>query len=398
MRELMQREALDALVLATADFRFFATNLEPDVLPWERPVVVVVPKAGAVFGLLNELSERHLEIATARGTTWLDDVTFYAEHPRVDGRLALAPDWSRCLARLLHEHGLGAGSIGTDVAAGPVHDAVALLPRAAIRHVDLELRELRLVKHPEELALARAAGSLSDWAQERYREELYPGRLLDELDWSIGAMIMEEAAQRHPGECVRARLMSLSGPDSAAPHGAGAGTGARVERGHGVVNIIVLRLNGMTVENERTWFCGPPGSEQARAFAAVARAQEAAIDQARTGRPVAAIDAAAQRVLEDAGYGAFICHRTGHGVGIGRGAAITAHDFPHDVAFATRPLRAGEVYSVEPGIYLPGIGGFRHDDTVIIGDEPEVVTHAPRDLESQTVGRVPEAVLDPLAT
>ncbi|MEA2594785.1 MAG: Xaa-Pro dipeptidase, partial [Thermomicrobiales bacterium] len=53
--------------------------------------------------------------------------------------------------------------------------------------------------------------------------------------------------------------------------------------------------------------------------------------------------------------------------------------------FNLRPLRSNEVYSAEPGIYIPGLGGFRHDDTVIVGDQPEVVTVAPKDLASQTV-------------
>lgn len=385
MRELMEREGLDALAFATADFCYYATNLEPDVLGWERPMAIVVPRDGEPFGLLHELSAQHLAIARERGSAWLEHATFYAEHPRVDGRLALEPQWAHCLADLLRVHGLAGARIGADMAAGPVQGVVPLLPRATLRNVDRELRELRLVKHPEELVLARAAGSLADWAQERYREGLHEGRLVDELDWAIGAKIMEEAARRHPGESVKARLLSLSGPDSAAPHGSGAGTGARVERGHVVVNIVILRVNGTTVENERTWFCGEPSAEQARAFDAMVRAQAAATAEVRTGNPVCAIDAAAQRVFEDAGYGQFMCHRTGHGVGIGRGASITAHDFPHDMAFSTRPLRAGEIYSVEPGIYLPGVGGFRHDDTVIVGDEPELVTHTARDAASLTV-------------
>ena len=94
---------------------------------------------------------------------------------------------------------------------------------------------------------------------------------------------------------------------------------------------------------------------------------------------------AATAVIRGGGFGEFICHRTGHGMGIGHGGAVTAHDFPHDTAIETRPLEANELYSVEPGIYLPGIGGFRHDDSVVVGDVPEVLTHTPRDLETQTL-------------
>ena len=72
-------------------------------------------------------------------------------------------------------------------------------------------------------------------------------------------------------------------------------------------------------------------------------------------------------------------HRTGHGIG------IAGHEFPDDMPFSPRPLMTNEVYSAEPGLYIFGLGGFRHDDTVVIGVEPEVVTHAPKDIASQTV-------------
>lgn len=65
---------------------------------------------------------------------------------------------------------------------------------------------------------------------------------------------------------------------------------------------------------------------------------------------------------------------------------LAGHEFPDDTAFNQRPLVADEVYSAEPGIYLFGMGGFRHDDTVIVDDPPELVTHHPKDIEAQTLG------------
>lgn len=385
MSAFMDEEGLHALALLTPDFCFYATNLEPDVLTWERPVVVVVPKEGPAFALLHELSANHVRMAAARGTVWINDIEFYAEHPRVDRRLALLPQWPQRVAEMLREHGLTDATVGVDTTSRLMLEAADALPRLVMRVVDPSIRSLRLVKHEEELELARAAASLADWGQEHYRNEVREGRLLKELDWNVGARIFEEAARRHPGENVDVRIASLSGAGSAAPHGFGINTDSRIERGHGIVNIIILRLNGVTIENERTWFCGTPTVQQTAAHEVAVRAQEAAIAEVRTGNAVRAIDAAALRVFEDAGYGAYVCHRTGHGVGIGRGASLTAHDFPHDMAFSKRPLIAGEIYSVEPGVYLPGIGGFRFDDTVIVGDEPEVITHTAKDIGSLTI-------------
>ena len=134
------------------------------------------------------------------------------------------------------------------------------------------------------------------------------------------------------------------------------------------------------MENERTWFCGQPNDRQIDAFETARQAEEAAISQFVAGNRVCDVDAAALKVIEAAGYGQCVRHRTGHGIG------VAGHEFPDDMAFNPRALLAAEVYSAEPGIYIYGLGGFRHDDIVIVGEtEPEVVTHTPRDLESQIV-------------
>lgn len=135
----------------------------------------------------------------------------------------------------------------------------------------------------------------------------------------------------------------------------------------------------MVIENERTWFCGQPTPDRVRDFEAARAANEAALEAAVVGRPVSGIDAAAQAVIEKAGCAEFILHRTGHGMG------TLGHEFPEDMAFNHRPLLANEVYSAEPGIYVYGLGGFRKDDTVVVGETPEVLTRSPGDLESQTI-------------
>ena len=282
------------------------------------------------------------------------------------------------MAELLREHGLTGSRIGVDSLSGSLSVAQQTL---SVTFVALErtLRELRHVKHPEELDLMRQAASLSDWAQERYREEIRPGRVVQEMDFSIAAQTAQEVSARHPGEQVEIRCFSLSGPDSAAPHGTGTSAGKTVEKGHGIVNIVIIRVNGSVVENERTWFCGKPSDEQARAFDVATRAQQAAIEQMTTGNSLSSVDAAALSVIYAAGFGDNVIHRTGHGIG------IAGHEFPDDMAFDPRPLKANEVYSAEPGIYIYGLGGFRHDDTVIVANTPEVVTKAPKDIESQTV-------------
>jgi Xaa-Pro aminopeptidase len=386
LRGVLDAQGLGAVVLTSPDYIEFATNFEVDVLGWERPIAVVLPREGEPFGLLHELSGTHIATAQRTGALWLDDITVYAEHPRVTPRLPLLPQWPQAFADLLRGHGLGRGRIGVDAWTRPLRQAIALLPYLAGVEVDRALRTTRAVKSTEELELVRQAAALSDWAQERYREEIHPNRLVEELDCTVAAAVAIRAAAVHPDDGVRVRALTFAGPASVAPHGTGARTAQVVDASWPIINIVVVRLNGMTIENERTWFCSAPSEMQGRAFEAAVLAQDAAVRELRTGHPVAAFDAAAFRAFVDAGLDEYVVHRTGHGVGLGHGGSITAHDFPDDTAFETRPLMTGEVYSAEPGIYIPGVGGFRHDDTVIVGPEPEVVTRAPRSIEAQTLG------------
>ena len=379
MRALMAEQGLDGLVLTQADFFQFASNFNLDVQTWERPVALVLPRDGAPFALLNELSTHHWQMAGARGQLWVEEATFYDEHVGRSNAKRLVTAWSEILAEALRQRGLAAGRFGADSVTAPLAGVMELLPELAIEARTAELRALRWRKHPEELELMRAAAALSDWSQERYREAIRPGRLVQELDAAMHAAIFEEAARRFPGEHLEVRGYTLTGPASASPHGNGALTGLRIEEGHGLVNIVIPRLNGLVIENERTYFCGQPSDEQARLYEAALGANEAAIARMKTGNPVRSIEDAARNVIEEAGYGSHIRHRTGHGIG------LIGHEYPEDMAFNKRPLEAGEVYSAEPGIYVYGLGGFRVDDTVIVGETPEVITHAPKDLASITL-------------
>ncbi|RWA52954.1 aminopeptidase [Cupriavidus sp. UYMSc13B] len=380
MHRLMDKLRVDALVFGTPDFFQYATNFQLDVWPWERPVFAVVPRNGDTFAVMNELSTNHMRFATERGTVWLADVTYYAEHPRVSNRLPLPAQLPEVVGALLGARGLGMSRIAVDVQHPILAGAQRYLPELTLRPAMAEMRSLRWVKHAEELQVMRELGALTDWVQDRYRENFRPGRLVQELDHAMAALMSEEAARRFPGEDFDIlRCWTLTGPASASPHGDGAGCGARISAGDTIVNLVLPRLNGLYVENERTWFCGRPGDEQARLYQVAAKATDAAVAAAVVGKRVCDMDAAAQAVIEQAGCGHYVFHRTGHAVG------LMLHEYPEDMAFNTRPLLAGEVYSAEPGLYVYGLGGFRLDDTVVVGDQPEVIIKTPKTLEYATV-------------
>lgn len=380
MQRLMDALQLDALVFSSGDFFQFATNFHTDVQPWERPIFAVFPRNGEPFLIMNELSTNHVRFSIEQGKLWVTDISFYAEHPKVDNRLPLFTQIPELLAERLRMAGLARARVGVEGTSAILMAVGRMLPDLHLRPCTPEMRSLRWQKNDEELQVMQAAASIADWLQDRYRENIRPGRLVQELDFAMASLFVQEAAERFPGEHFEViRTWTLSGAASASPHGDGASCGQRIKEGDVLVNIIIPRLNGLAIENERTWFCGKPTAEQAALWTAAKDANEAAVAAAKTGNPVSAIDAAAHAVIERAGFAEYIKHRTGHAIG------VIHHEYPEDMAFSFRPLLDNEVYSAEPGLYVFGLGGFRLDDTVVVGQHPRTLTHTLRTLDYATI-------------
>jgi Xaa-Pro dipeptidase len=150
------------------------------------------------------------------------------------------------------------------------------------------------------------------------------------------------------------------GPSSALPHG---GPGQRrLARGDVVLIDTGCSVNGYSSDVTRTACFGRPSDEIRRVYEVVERAQRAGIAALRSGAPGEAVDAAARRVIEEAGYGQFFTHRLGHGLG------MDGHETPYLVKGNKTPLAPGNVETIEPGIYLPGRFGVRIEDDFAVTD------------------------------
>ena len=127
-----------------------------------------------------------------------------------------------------------------------------------------------------------------------------------------------------------------------------------------VIHVRKPSNNGYLAELERTFFIGKPSPEAERAFKAMVEAQETVIQAIRPGVTSQEMDKLGRDVLRKYGYEEYAIHRIGHGQGLGR------HEEPFLIFNSTLVLQEGMVFTVEPGIYIPGLGGFRHSDTLII--------------------------------
>jgi Xaa-Pro dipeptidase len=164
-----------------------------------------------------------------------------------------------------------------------------------------------------------------------------------------------------------------SGPNSANPH---AMPGDRVlQTGDLVVVDWGASYGGYASDLTRTLVLGKPSPQQQSIASAVLQANTSGRGAGRPGIPAGDVDRAARKEIEKAGYGQYFTHRTGHGLG------MEAHETPYMYAENTLILEPGMVYTVEPGIYLPGDGGVRIEDNVVVTlDGCRTLSNLPREL------------------
>lgn len=184
-----------------------------------------------------------------------------------------------------------------------------------------------------------------------------------------------EAEMRRLGAEDRAfPTIALAGARSALPHGR---SGPRPLKGGAVLLVDWgAGFRGYQADLTRTVWLKRPGGRLRRAYDAVLKSRERVLGAARPGVRAGELDRLARSVIEEAGFGAFIDHSLGHGVG------LEVHEAPHLGLNSRERLEEGMVFTVEPGVYLPGVGGVRVEDVVLLGpDGPRLLSSLPAEME-----------------
>jgi Xaa-Pro dipeptidase len=244
----------------------------------------------------------------------------------------------------------------------------AYAPGAGFFDADRVIAKLRMCKDEDEIGAMRQAARVNEQAYRELVSHIRPGVTEKEL-----ATEYRIAAWRAGAEDVAFDPIILGGPNGANPHQQ---PGDRaLQRGEFVTVDCGVRVGGYCSDITRTYAVGPVGAELQRIYATVLRANAAARAFAAPGRTAQEVDAVARRVIRKAGYGPYFTHRTGHGLG------LDVHEPPYIVAGNELVLCAGMVFTIEPGIYVPGLGGVRiEDNVVLIGGGAESLTSLPREL------------------
>lgn len=229
-------------------------------------------------------------------------------------------------------------------------DGVELVPIGA------EVEQLRWAKDPQEIALLERAQEVTDAAFEEIVGKLAEGMTEREV-----AFELELAMRRGGAERIGFDTIAAFGDHAAEPHHHP--TDRALARGDVVKLDFGCVVDGYHSDMTRTVAMGDPGEELRRIYELVARAQRVGEEAVRAGIPGREADAAARRVIDEAGYGERFGHSLGHGVGLEIHEGPTLRKRSEDV------LPVGAVVTVEPGVYVPGLGGVRIEDAVVVEED-----------------------------
>jgi Xaa-Pro aminopeptidase len=239
------------------------------------------------------------------------------------------------------------------------------------------VEQLRQVKDDDEIALLRHASSVADEAFAELLTWLAPDMTERQVAVRLERGMVDRGAADRSFDTIVA-----SGPNSAVPHHRAAGRTLR--RGDLIKVDFGALVGGYHSDMTRVVALGEPDPQLRRVFDVVRQAQAAGLAAAVAGAGTADVDHACRAVVDDAGLGDRFVHGTGHGVG------LEIHEDPYLRPATPRPgltaspsvtLRPGMAVTVEPGVYLPGVGGVRIEDSLVITRSgPDVLTQTPKDL------------------
>ncbi len=359
-RQLMEENRLQAIVLTSgSSLPYFSA-----VHWWqsERLFAMVLPAKGNAFFVCPAFEEGRAREQLKIGPFGMNaDVRVWQEDE----------DPYQRVAQGLRDLGVSSGALGIGektpfVFSSGIASHVPALQMASAVPVTAGCR---MIKSEHELSLMRLASKVSITAYAAAYHALQPGMTGQEFESLV------ESAHTQLG--FHGGADAQVGEYSAAPHGSI--QPQKIQEG-----AIVLMDGGCSVEGyasdiSRTFVLGKPSLKMKQIFDIVYKAQSAALAAARPGVPCEAIDAAARKVVIDAGYGPgfkYFTHRVGHGMG------LDGHEWPYLVPGNATPVRADMVFSDEPGIYLPGEFGVRiEDDMHITADGAELFTPRSPSLE-----------------
>ncbi len=376
----VERRGGSALVLFGSTEIFYMSKFA--FIPTERPISLIIRGDGHRTLFVPRLELEHAEEYAA-----VDRVAAYPEYPS-DVHPLLR------LVKLLTELGLERSTlvVDSDGYGSPqgYHGSrlSEALPQAKLVFGKDIIENLRMIKSPEEIDLIRESCRWGNLAHVLLQEYSLPGRTENEVSMRASmeaTMTMMKTLGRNyrpvglGGTGASAGFRGQIGAHSAFPHSMN--INAVLRPGDNLATGAGAQVFGYHSELERTMFVGEPSSEQRHFFDLMLQLQDLCFASIKPGQPCAVVDQEMRRFYEEHNLWPYWRHHVGHALG------LLGHEAPFfDIGDHTI-IHPGMVFSVEPGLFVMGLGGFRHSDTLVVTEAGiEMLTYYPRDLESLICG------------
>ncbi len=344
VRRLMEEQGLEQIIVSATASVYYLTGLW--VSPMERMLALYITQKDCVL-YANELfglePQPGLELILHSDG---DEPTAQLSRRLLPGKLGVDKFWpSKFLIALLEARG-------------------DLVPVQGSAPVD----QARMYKDAQEIEAMRRASQVNDMVMEQVILALKEGAKEREI-----AALAEELYRQNGGDRGEGLIVSFGANCADPHHGPG---DAVMAPGDSVVLDLFMPIGRYWCDMTRTVFFRQADEEQRRVYQAVLEANLAAEALLRPGVPLRQVDRAARQVIEEAGYGSYFTHRLGHGCG------LECHEPPDNSAASQAVAQPGMVFSVEPGIYLPGRFGVRIEDLVLLTEDGcEVLNKLPKTLQ-----------------
>lgn len=355
LQQVLADQGLDAAALIPGPGFQYLTGSVHHVM--ERPIVLFVPRAGRPALVIPSLEADFFASKgfDAMHFRWADADGFegafagaLAQLELLEGRIAVEGQYMRFFE---------AGAIQRQAPDAQLIDGQELIAG------------IRLCKEPGEIELQRQAIRISEAALEHTVSTLRAGMSEREV-----ANILINRMSELGGHGLAFEPLVLGGDNSARPHGK-IRDDAPLQAGDSLIFDFGTTIDGYTADITRTFFIGEAGDEARALYAAVLNANRVGRETARPGMACGELDEIVTQALHDSGYGEYILHRTGHGLG------LDVHEAPWITRGNEAVLEPGMVFTIEPGLYKPDVMGIRVEDNVVVTEDGiESLSTFPREL------------------
>lgn len=372
-------EELDCSGLVLFDADYIKYYLGFAFIPTERPIAYIMNKKGE-----RAMFVPRMEIEHAKAMADIDHVAYYLEYPNTNHPMNILVD---TLKEMGIDGKIGADSDGYPWIFGYRGETLSKLTGAEIINCRAPIEDQMAVKSQAEIDLLKESCKWANYAHMLLQKYTKVG---------VGEV---EVSQRASNEATLAMLDTI-GPiwrnNSSYYEGAMAGYRGQIGRNAAIPHALTSNIKfqagdvlvtgasapiwGYVSELERTMILGTPTDEQKRLFDHMFNLQTLAMEALEPDKPCSSVDKDVRAYCEKHDLMQYWKHHTGHTIG------LRYHEGPFLDVGDDSPIKVGMVFTVEPGLYSPEVGGFRHSDTVVITEDgAEMITYYPRDLESLTL-------------